>query len=431
MSNQGPNPRTLSRKHLARAERERRQTRLMLAIGIGGVLLVAALIGYGYLDLNYFQLREPIVEVNGKSITTSYWQERVQVERINLLNQYNYLQFQQNFGIDTSQQQQQVLYFLQTPEVLGQQVMDKLIEEELIRQEAERRGISVSEEEIEEAIRSAYGFFPEGTPTPTATATDISFPTLTSQQLNLYPSTAIPTMAFTSTPAPTNTLDPSVTSTPTSTPAPPTPTFVPEAATATATPYTLEGFNLQYDEEVENFNAGGISESTMRLLFENDLLRQKLRDAITADLEPVEEQVWARHILVSDDQSLGVVRSLLAAGWDFAEVARKYSQDTGSGAGGGELGWFGRGAMVPEFEEAAFSQEIGVIGEPVQSQFGYHIIQVLGHDEVPIDAARFEQKRDTAFTEWLSSAREEASIVINEDWPQRVPDVPESFGQQQ
>jgi parvulin-like peptidyl-prolyl isomerase len=206
---------------------------------------------------------------------------------------------------------------------------------------------------------------------------------------------------------------------------------VPEAATATSTPYTLEGFNQRYADEVENFKASGISETTLRKLFETDLLRKKLRDALTADVAPTDEQVWARHILVNDDRSLGIVRSLLASGWDFAEVAKKYSQDTGSGVNGGDLGWFGKGAMVAEFENAAFSQAIGEIGEPVESQFGFHIIQVLGHEEIPISASQLEQKRDTAFTEWLTQAREEATIVINEDWPQRIPEIPENFGQQQ
>lgn len=430
MANQSSNPKALTKKHLARAERERRQTRLILGIGIGGIILVAGLLVYGYLNLNYFQLQEPIVEVNGSAVTTGYWQERIQVERINLLNQYNYLQFQQNFGIDTTQQQQQVLFTLQSPDILGQQVLDQLVDEELIRQEAERRGISVSDQEIEEAIQSTYQFFPDGTPTPTVTPTDVTLPTLSSQQLTLYPSTAIPTKAFTETPAPTSTLDPAVTATATATNAPPTPTFVPELATATATPYTLDGFNTRFAEELKNFEASGVSEATLRKLFETDLLRTKVLEALTADLQPTEEQVWARHILVEDERSLGIVQSRFAAGVDFAEVAKEYSKDTGSGINGGDLGWFGRGAMVPEFEAAAFSQAIGEIGKPVKSQFGFHIIQVLGHDEIPINASQFEQKRNTTFTEWLAKARSDATITINEAWPQRVPDAPEGFGQQ-
>jgi parvulin-like peptidyl-prolyl isomerase len=87
--------------------------------------------------------------------------------------------------------------------------------------------------------------------------------------------------------------------------------------------------------------------------------------------------------------------------------------------------------MVPEFENAAFSQEIGAIGEPVKSQFGYHIIQVLGHNNNPLNASQLEQKRDTAFTEWLTQAKAAATITVNEAWPQRVPELPANFGQGQ
>jgi peptidyl-prolyl cis-trans isomerase C len=85
--------------------------------------------------------------------------------------------------------------------------------------------------------------------------------------------------------------------------------------------------------------------------------------------------------------------------------------------------------MVPEFEEAAFSQAIGVIGEPVKSQFGYHIIQVLGHEELPVNASQYNEKRQTAFTEWLTKTREESTVTIFEVWKERVPTAPPSMGQ--
>jgi len=430
MPKESPTPKVVTKKHMARLERERRQSNIIRVIAISGIVIVALLLGYGYLKLNVLQLREPIAEVNGVTITTGQWQERVQLQRVNLLNLYQTYQFyQQSFGMDTSQQQQQIQLTLQSPEILGQDVLDQMIGEILIRQEAEKRGISVSAEEVEIAIQEGYNFFPNGTPTLTITPTEFSLPTLSPQQLTVYPATAIPTEVLTSTPAGTNTPDNSVTPTATSTTAPPTPTFVPQDPTATATAFTLEGFKTQYAESMDNFKASGVTEATIRAAYENQLLRKKLQDVITADTPRTEEQVWARHILVADKGKAATVMALLNHGSDFGELAKEFSTDTGSGEKGGDLGWFGRGAMVAEFEEAAFSQEIGEISEPIQSQFGYHIIQVLGHDDIPLDASKYEEKRQTAFTEWLAKAREEADVTIHEVWKERVPTAPPSLGQ--
>jgi len=73
--------------------------------------------------------------------------------------------------------------------------------------------------------------------------------------------------------------------------------------------------------------------------------------------------------------------------------------------------------------------EIGEISEPIQSQFGYHIIQVLGHDDISLNASQYEEKRQTAFTEWLTEVREGAEITIFEVWKERVPTAPPSTGQ--
>jgi len=88
------------------------------------------------------------------------------------------------------------------------------------------------------------------------------------------------------------------------------------------------------------------------------------------------EQVRARHILVETAEQAAAAQARLRAGEDFAKVAREVSTDTGSGAAGGDLGWFGRGRMVPEFEQAAFGAAVGQVVGPVKSQFGYHLIQV-------------------------------------------------------
>lgn len=94
-----------------------------------------------------------------------------------------------------------------------------------------------------------------------------------------------------------------------------------------------------------------------------------------------EQYARASHILVSgtDDAAKAKADSIYQAlqdGADFVETAIEVSEDPGSGSRGGDLGWFGKGQMVPEFENAVFSGSVGVIQKPVQSQFGYHIIKV-------------------------------------------------------
>lgn len=107
------------------------------------------------------------------------------------------------------------------------------------------------------------------------------------------------------------------------------------------------------------------------------------------------EEVKARHILVrfkdsrvplregqkelSDAEAAAKAKELkvkLDAGADFAELAKKESDDTGTGANGGDLGTFSHGQMVPEFDTAAFAQPVGKVGDPVRSAFGYHLIKV-------------------------------------------------------
>lgn len=119
------------------------------------------------------------------------------------------------------------------------------------------------------------------------------------------------------------------------------------------------------------------------------------------------EQVKARHILIAPEGSPAApaegalsdadamakaeaIRKRLLEGADFAEVAQAESHDEGSGARGGDLGEFGRGMMVPEFEQAAFTQEIGKVGPLVKTQFGYHIILVESRGTTPFEEVREE-----------------------------------------
>ena len=104
-----------------------------------------------------------------------------------------------------------------------------------------------------------------------------------------------------------------------------------------------------------------------------------------------EESLNARHILNGDLDKATEAYKKIKDGMDFAEVANEYSVCP-SKARGGELGYFTKGKMVPEFEEVAFSLEVGEISEPVETKFGYHIIEVT--DRKPAGIKSFEEVKD-------------------------------------
>jgi hypothetical protein len=416
-----PKPKIQSKKHIARLERERRQSKLIQYIAIGVVAAVILIIGYGYLNINVLQKLQPVAEVNGEKITTKEFQARVTIQRNRLLSQYvEYMQYQQIFGMDTSAQLQQIESSLSIPTVIGQEVMDDMIRTVLIRQEAEKRGITISAEEVEAFKKEQFLYFPDGTPTPTITPTqgEVTYPTLSAAQLALVTVTPVPTKGPTSTALPTATVDPAFTPEPTSTTAP---TPLPSA---TPTPYTLEGYENTFATAQASLREAGISKEQYEKIFETELLRKKLFEAVTADIALEQDQLWARHILVATEEEARAVIERLNNGEEFGALAAELSQDTGSGANGGDLGWFGKGAMVAPFEEAAYALEVGEISEPVQSDFGWHIIQLIDRATLPMTTAEYEQARQAAFDDFLTKLREESEVTIYDYWTERVPTTP-------
>jgi peptidyl-prolyl cis-trans isomerase D len=409
-----------SKKHLARLERERRQTRLITLIAIGLLAIIVGLIGYGILNDTYLKYLAPVVAVNDDSMSIREFQIRVRLVRQSYINQYlQYYQFAQMFGLDLtsdssiSQTLNQLQSLLDNPSQIGQQVIDDVQNEFIILQYAKENNIFVSEVEVEGKIREAFGYFPEGTPTPTPSAAPLSYPTWSATQYSLITPTSTPTLAPSRTPAPTATYNLTATA-----------TAIP-SITPTATPYTLEGFESIYTEGLANYAKLGMNESQFRkILFEIPLYRQRVSALVAADVKHEQEQVWARHILVADNATAEVVRAQLMAGEDFGKLAAQYSTDTSNKDKGGDLGWFGKGVMAAEFENSAFSLQVGEISQPVNTTFGWHIIQVLGHEIRPLTDTEYKDAVSKAFDHWLTNQRNVSTIVVNDTWMDYVPDQP-------
>lgn len=123
-----------------------------------------------------------------------------------------------------------------------------------------------------------------------------------------------------------------------------------------------------------------------------DLAEEKLKKFYDENKDKYKiETVRARHILIKEEDKAKEVLDRIKKGEDFAKLAGEYSIDPGSAKKGGDLGFFQRGVMVPEFEKAAFSLEKGKVSDLVKTQFGYHIIKV---EEKKVQEISFEQAKE-------------------------------------
>ncbi|HDX9588328.1 TPA: peptidylprolyl isomerase PrsA [Bacillus pseudomycoides] len=171
-------------------------------------------------------------------------------------------------------------------------------------------------------------------------------------------------------------------------------------------PVKDDAVNKQFDEYKKQY---GDQFST--LLKQSGMTEKQIKESIRAQLamkEAVKKsitdkevkdnykpEIKASHILVKDEATAKKVKDELAQGKSFEDLAKQYSEDPGSKEKGGDLGYFGPGKMVKEFEDAAYKLKKDEVSEPVKSQFGYHIIKVTDIKELkPLDKEQDRIKDD-------------------------------------
>jgi peptidyl-prolyl cis-trans isomerase C len=192
-----------------------------------------------------------------------------------------------------------------------------------------------------------------------------------------------------------------------------------------------------FDQALKQNN---ISEQELRQDVQENLPVQQVQEKVSGGAEPSQEEVQAfydenkaaqftqpaqrcvRHILFNKDQKEKAeeVKTQLQNGGDFAELAKENSQDPGSAENGGDLGCLGKGETVPPFEEAAFSAEQGEIVGPVETEFGYHLIEVtdireeqtqpLNEVEGQITDQLAATKQEEEFTKWIDQQKKERNV---------------------
>ncbi len=138
---------------------------------------------------------------------------------------------------------------------------------------------------------------------------------------------------------------------------------------------------------------------------------KKLYDAQVAAAKP-QEEIRARHILLESEAKAKEIAEQLAKGGDFAKLAKEHSKDPGSKDDGGDLGFFSRGQMVPQFEETAFKLKKGEVSPPIQSQFGWHIIKL--DDQRQRGAPPFEQIKGRIINSMVHRKAQEIGAQLRE-----------------
>ena len=202
----------------------------------------------------------------------------------------------------------------------------------------------------------------------------------------------------------------------------PTPTMSQDQARETATANFED-----YEEAI--FDRAHLSRGDYEeLIVRPAIARERIDAELTADVGQRAEQVHAAHILVdTKDLADSIYRDVTQGGVDFAQAAKDQSVDSGTAPNGGDLGWFTRGQMVDQFEQVAFSTPPGQISTPVQTEFGWHIIKVIAHEQ---DRAMTDDQisatRTSIIDDWLALRKTEMNISSEID-PTPTPSAPENF----
>jgi len=386
----------MTKKQRTRAEREARLNRWIIAGAVAVGVLVMGILLYGYLAENVFKGRAPVATVNGVPITTADFQARVRHYRIVLQEQRNYYTAQRMELDPTDPSASFLLEYLNSQirqldsmlsetyaMMLGKEVLDRMVQEEIIRQEAARRGIAVSQEEIDRAIEEQFGYDRDAAMAALLTPTVV--PTA--------PVTAETALTATATPMPT--------------------------------PVPKEEFDRRYQEYVKTYlKPSGLSEARFRAMVEASLLYDKLQQAMAAELPQTMEQVQIRYFSFSTQEEAGQVAERLGKGEKWEDIAAEIKADEESAAYASDPEWVTKGFLAEQFGEEAASTVWETPAQqytaPLAGTDGrWYIVQVMGREVRELESWLRSYEEQRVFQEWLQAQM--ATVQYSEDWASKVP----------
>lgn len=157
----------------------------------------------------------------------------------------------------------------------------------------------------------------------------------------------------------------------------------------------------------------GYSPESYRTSLAESMLADEMVRVLVEQMPETFDQVHARHILVADRSQAETLKDRIVNGEDFAALAQAFSLDLSTRPAGGDLGWFPRGILTtPEVEKRAFELQPGEISEVIESQLGFHVLEVLEREERSVHGMALTVMRRQAVQTWLEKQRAEAAIEV-------------------
>ncbi|MBK8901352.1 MAG: SurA N-terminal domain-containing protein [Anaerolineaceae bacterium] len=376
-----------SRKEVLLARKQAQQTRqIRIGVAVVGGLLLLVFLAAAINELIIAPGR-PVAIVNDEEITLREWQDRVRFERAQriILLENQLAAFQGNVGV-VQQFAGSVINELLQPEVLGQSTLNQMIDEAVIRQAAQERGITVTDADVDAEIGQTFNYFGGELPTPLPTATATVQPT---------PSvTPIPTAVITDE-IPTNTPAPTVTVGPTSTPPP------------TATAVSAEAFQEEFGGLVDQFEEHGVSEEQYREIVRNQIYRERLIEVLNVEDEISDLAQHASFFVLQFDteeeaneaQAMIEASDYLSVWNEIRSTPADLEAETPSTAQALENVWVTEDTAATrvgaEVAEAAFSLPVGEVSDVISrtvttDSTQYYLIQVTGREERPLSASELQ-----------------------------------------
>ncbi len=366
------------RAQAARREREERMRRIFTW---GAVFVFTAVVGlliYGAVNELLIKPNQPVAEVNGVPISKETFQARVRYERLTAQTQIaNLDQFisqldpnneaMQSYIQQATIQKYNLQHQLEMPELFAGQVLDKIVEEELVRQKAAEAGLTVGEEEIEREIEQMMGYDRDAIATSTVTST-LEGAVMTEEQYR----------------------------------------------------QVYENFKRNYLE------ASGMTEDAFRQMIKANLLRDKVKALITQDIPKEEDQVKIAYFVLPTEEMAREIQQRLDAGEDPQSLIDELNGDDQDETAGAMLDWeplgFFSGQVSPDFEAEVFARPAGKATDPVQGPNNrYFVGFILGHEVRPLADHIYQQKVDEAYNAWVQAQIKDHVKYYN--WQEAVPPV--------